>query len=109
MFGRVTYLEAVCTVNLRKLSLIMRQMRVYAEKNNLKPSLCCYKQYGVKKRNGQGRKPVILLRFSKSGLPEIEKWYSTHFIDGKRIAELKTARVENKNNLENEASHDVDE
>ena len=29
-FGRVQYLEAVCTVNLRKLSIVMHQMRVYA-------------------------------------------------------------------------------
>ena len=34
-FGRVQYLEAVCTVNLQKLSLIMHQMRVYAQKNHL--------------------------------------------------------------------------
>ena len=43
-FGRVPYLECVCTVNLRKLSFIMRQMRVYAEKSGLKPSFCYYKQ-----------------------------------------------------------------
>lgn len=67
-FGRVPYLEGVCTVNLRKLSFIMRQMRVYAEKSGLKPSFCYYKQWGVKK-NGQGHKPVIPLRFSKSGDP----------------------------------------
>ena len=35
-FGRVPYLEAVCTVNLRKLSFIMHQMRVYAQKAGLK-------------------------------------------------------------------------
>lgn len=66
------YLERVCTVNLRKLSFIMHQMRVYAQKTGLKPSFCCYKQWGVKKKNGQGHKPVIPLRFSKSGNPEIE-------------------------------------
>ena len=31
---RVAYLEAVCTMNLQKLSLIMHQMRVYAKQNN---------------------------------------------------------------------------
>lgn len=31
-FGKVDYLERVCTVNLRKLSFIMHQMRVYAQK-----------------------------------------------------------------------------
>ena len=90
------YLERVCTVNLHKLSFIMHQMRVYAQKTGLKPSFCCYKQWGVKKKNGQGHKPVIPLRFSKSGNPEIEKWYATHFVDTKRIAALKAQHpVEN--------------
>lgn len=65
-FGRVDYLERVCTANLRKLSFIMRQIRVYAGKTGLKPSFCYYKQWGVKKKNGQGHKPVIPLRFSKA-------------------------------------------
>lgn len=91
-FGRVPYLEGVCTVNLHKLSFIMRQMRVYAEKSGLKPSFCYYKQWGVKKKNGQGHKPVIPLRFSKSGDPAIERWYATHFVDFKRISQLKSDR-----------------
>ena len=64
-FGKVDYLERVCTVNLRKLFFIMHQMRVYAQKT------------------GQGHKPVIPLRFSKSGNPEVEKWYAPHFVDSK--------------------------
>ena len=87
--GRVPYLEAVCTVNLRKLSLIMHQMRVYGQQKNLKPSFCYYKQWAVKKKNG--RKPVIPLRFSKSGDDNIEKWYATHWVDSARIAELKAS------------------
>ena len=62
-FGRVVYLERGCAVNLRKLSFIMHQMRVCAQKTGLKPSFCSYKQWGVKKTNGQGHKPVIPLRF----------------------------------------------
>ncbi len=88
-FGRATYLEAVCNVNLRKLSLIMHQIRVYAQKNGLKPSVCYYKQWGTKTKNGQGKRPVIPLRFSKSGNADIEKWYSTHWVDPARIAELR--------------------
>ena len=88
-FGRVDYLERVCTVNLRKLSLVMHQMRVYAQKSGLKPSFCYYKRWGVKKKNGQGHKPVIPLRFSKSGDAEIERWYATHFVDSRQIARLK--------------------
>ena len=93
-FGRVAYLEAVCTVNLRKLSLIMHQIRVYAKQNNRKPSFCYYKQWGMKKKNGQGRKPVIPLRFSKSGDPDIERWYATHWVDSGCIAELKKRSIE---------------
>lgn len=66
-FGRIPYLEAVCTVNLRKLSVMMHQMRVYAQKAGLKPSFCYYKQWNTGKKNGQGHKTVIPLRFSKSG------------------------------------------
>ena len=64
-------------------------MRVSAQKANVKPSFCYYKRWGVKKKGGQGKKPVIPLRFSKSENPEIEKWYATHFVDSKRIALLK--------------------
>ena len=88
-FGRVDYLERVCTVNLRKLSFIMHQMRLYAQKTGLKPSFCYYKRWGVKKKNGQGHKPVIPLRFSKSGDPEIERRYATHFVDTKQVERLK--------------------
>ena len=96
--GRVDYLERVCTVNLRKLSFVMKQVRAYAQKNSLKPSVAVYKQWAVKQKTGQGRKPVIQLRFSKSGDAEIEKAYATHYVDGKRIAELKSitqAAIEN--------------
>lgn len=89
-WGRVPYLEAACTVNLRKLSFILHQMRVYAQKSGLKPSFTCYKQWGLKKKSGQGRRPVVLLRFSKSGDPGVERWYATHFVDSKRIIQLKT-------------------
>ena len=91
-FGRVDYLERVCTVNLRKLSFIMHQMRVYAQKTGLKPSFCYYKRWGVRKKNGTGHKPVIPLQFSKSGSPEIERSYATHFVDLARVQELKAAQ-----------------
>ncbi len=91
--GRIDYLERVCTVNLRKLSFIMHQIRAYAVKSNLKPSVTVYKQWGLKKPSGQGKKPVRSLRFSKSNDPDIEKWYSTHFVDVKRTAELKAEKA----------------
>ena len=71
----------------------MHQMRVYAKKSGLKSSFCYYKRWGMKKKNGQGHKPVVPLRFSKSGDPDVERWYGTHFVDFKRIEQLK-ARAE---------------
>ena len=93
-FGKVDYLERVCNVNLHKLSTIMHEMRVYAKKAGLKPSLCYYKRWDVKKKGGQGHKPVIPLRFSKTGAPEIERAYATHFVDSRQIAKLKEQKNE---------------
>ena len=90
-FGRVPFLEAVCAANLAKLSFIMRTIRAYAQKQGLKPSFTCYKQWGLKTK---GKRPVVLLRFSKSGNPDIEKQYSTHFVDTGRIQTLKNASSE---------------
>ena len=69
--GRVPYLEAVCSVNLHKLSEIMNVVRTYAAANGLKPSFTDYRQVGSKDRK---------LRFSKSGNPAIEKAYATHYV-----------------------------
>ena len=88
-YGRVPYLEKVCTLNLAKLSTVRHEMRVYAQKAKLKPSFCYYKRWAVKKKGGQGKKPVIPLQFSKSGREDIEKQYATHFVDSQRISELK--------------------
>lgn len=73
-FGRVDYLERVCKINLKKLSFVMKQMRAYAAKNNLKPSFTYYKQWGHK------GKPTRKQRFSKSGNENIERHYATHFV-----------------------------
>ena len=88
-YGRIDYLERVCTMNLHKLSSVLHQMKVYAGKAGLKPSFCYYKRWGVKKKNGQGHKPVIPLRFSKSGNEYIERTYATHFVNSYRIQQLK--------------------
>lgn len=83
-FGKVDYLERVCKVNLSKLSLIMREIRLYAAKNNLKASWTFYKQWGLKSRPHAKK-----LRFSKSGGEDIEKAYATHYVDPVRISELR--------------------
>lgn len=90
-FGRVPYLEAACTCNLRQLSFIMKQMRSYAKKAGYRQSFCYYKQWG--KKDGQGKRKVYPLRFSKSGNPEIEKSYATHFVDQKKIDEWKAEKI----------------
>ena len=87
--GNIPFLEAVCNANLNKLSLVLRTMRAYAKKQGLKASFTYYKRWGVKKR---GKKVTIPLRFSKSGNPELEKQYATHYVDQTRTEELKAAR-----------------
>lgn len=96
-YGKVAYLEQVCTCNLRKLSFIMSQIRKYAEKSNLKPSFCYYKQWGTKKKSGQERKPVIQLRFSKSGKEDIERAYATHFVNVERTEQIKKEKEDELN------------
>ena len=73
--GGVDYLERVCKVNLHKLSFIMKEIRSYANKNDLKGSWTFYKQWGQK-----GKTPAVKLRFSKSGGEDIERNYATHYI-----------------------------
>lgn len=106
-FGRAPYLEAVCTANLHKLSFILHQMSVYAKKAGLKPSVCYYKRWGMKKKGGQGAKPVLPLRFSKSGDPAVEKSYATHYVDSKRIAALKLKSIQD--NAHNNTAADAQE
>ncbi len=73
-FGRVPYLEKVCTANLKKLSAIMHEVRSYAVKNDLKASWTYYGQWGIK----NGKRPK--LRFSKSGDEKNEESYATHYL-----------------------------
>jgi len=89
--GEIPYLERVCKINLRKLSEINREMRVFAEKNKLKPSWAYYKQWS----NGKFKnKPVksIKLRFSKSGDENIERQYATHYISKQTLDEIAESR-----------------
>jgi ribosomal protein L35 len=85
-FGRVDYLEKVCKINLNKLTLINKSIRKYSTELALKSSWTAYNKYG------KGAKQR--LRFSKTGKKSIEDAYATHYVDRKRIKELK----ENKDN-----------
>ena len=70
--GKIDYLERVCKINLRKLKTVNNEIRAFANKNDLKPSMTYYNTWGQNKK-GQ-------LRFSKSGDKNIEKIYATHYI-----------------------------
>ena len=85
-FGKVPFLEQVCHANLRQLSGIMREIRAYASKNDLKPTWTFYHQYGKNHKNK--------LRFSKSGDENIEMAYSTHYLN----KEKSCAQPENSDN-----------
>lgn len=49
-FGRIPYLESVCTVNLHKLSFVMHQMRVIRPKERLKALVLLLSAVGCQKR-----------------------------------------------------------
>ncbi len=83
-FGRVDYLERVCTCNLHKLTLICKETRRYCKNQGCKESHTVYRRWGRKNRSDKRS-----LRFSKSGLPEIEKAYATHYVG---MAKLKRVR-----------------
>jgi hypothetical protein len=78
-FGKIDYLERVCKMNLKKLSAVNHEIRVFSQKNGLKPSWTYYKRWGCK-----GKK--IGLRFSKSGDEQIERLYATHYVSQRKIA-----------------------
>ena len=70
---RIPYMERVCSKNLRKLTFIMKELKRFGKEKNLKPSFTAYMSWG------KGKK--IKLQFSRSGSPNIEQEYSTHYVD----------------------------
>ena len=82
--GQVEYLEKICQTNLGKLTTINKIIRQVVAKMNLEPSLSVYNKYG----KGSKQK----LRFSKSGDFNIEKAYSTHFLNKYQIEKLKESK-----------------
>lgn len=79
--GEIPYLEKACNANLATLSFVNKTIRKISYELKLKGSITDYTKYG------KGAK--IKLIFSKTGDVNIEKLYSTHFIDNDRINELK--------------------
>src|SRR3990172_320390 len=74
-FGRTSNIERVTTVNLAKINHLLRAFQQHARAGGLRPSKTVYLSWG------KGRKQQ--LRFSKSGAPNIEDAYGTHFLKPK--------------------------
>ncbi len=66
--GQIEYLELVMKCNLSKAGTVLRILRFHGHDLNLCPSVTNYKHKNK------------MLRFSKSGDPNIEKAYSTHLL-----------------------------
>ena len=81
--GRVDYLERVVVASLGKISTAMRCFRGWARARGLQPSETAYVA------RTRDRRP---LRFSKSGDPEIERAYRTHWVSPE-LSERKRARL----------------
>ncbi|QUW20468.1 hypothetical protein JSQ81_11405 [Sporosarcina sp. Marseille-Q4063] len=71
-FKRIPYLERVIVGNLGRLNHILQTLKRFSVEQNLKPSITVYKSWG--------KGPKKLLRFSKTGNPQLEKIYSTHYV-----------------------------
>ena len=71
-FRQFRYLERLITVNLPRINLMLRTLHQNAKKGGLRASRTAYVS------SGKGAK--IPLRFSKSGDPNVEEAYSTHFL-----------------------------
>lgn len=101
--GQIPYLEKVCKINLSKLSTINNEIRVFARKNDLKPSWTFYGKWKSEKSFGKKKQQVksIQLRFSKNGNESIEKLYATHYISSLKSEEAKKIREANKTTNEN--------
>ena len=75
---RIPYLEKCIKVNIGKISFIVKIIRNNCLKGKLKESYTSYRSWG------KGTK--VALQFSKSGQPNIERLYATHFIKSKFLA-----------------------
>lgn len=70
--GKVHYLEKMIKINLAQANHLLRTLRQNAGKGGLKPSKTAYMSWGK-----DAKKP---LRFSKSGDPNLEAAYATHYV-----------------------------
>lgn len=75
-FGKVCCLEEVLSVNLAKVNHMLRTLHKNCRNGNLRASKTACVSWG--------KGPKRPLKFSKSGDPNIEAAYSTHFLRPKR-------------------------
>lgn len=78
--GQIEYLERVVKCNLSKAGTVLRILRFHGHDLNLYPSITIYKHKSK------------MLRFSKSGDPNVEKAYSTHLLKISLINKSKANR-----------------
>jgi hypothetical protein len=79
--GRVPYLERVIRLNLNQINAVCRAVHASARRGNLKPSWTAYVRWG--------KGPRLLLRFTKSGDPHLERaWATRHVRTQTRSAEV---------------------
>ena len=71
-FRQVPFLERVIRANLAQLNAILRAVQTNSAEGKLKASWTAYKSWGKSKRQP--------LRFSKSGEPNLERAYATHYL-----------------------------
>lgn len=92
--GKIEYLERVCYVSLGKLATINRLIKKISEKMKLEPSWTAYNKFG--------KEPKVRLQFSKTGDINIEKAYSTHYVNKYRINQLNELK---SNPIQEEENH----
>ncbi len=85
--GQLPNLESVIQANLNKLSYVMKCFRQWANRKSLKPSETKYM--------ARTRGPKRELQFSKSGDPNIEKAYRTHYVSP-QLSEKKLLNLKGK-------------
>jgi hypothetical protein len=90
-FGRAPYLERVLHGNLAQFSFIMKEFRKTAREMNLKESYTAYMSWG------KGTKRP--LRFSKSGDSQVERHYSTHYVNPRKAEQVKLKPATEGTNL----------
>lgn len=74
--GKVQCLEEVISVNLAKVNHMLQTLHRNCRNGNLRPSRTAYVSWG--------KGPKRPLKFSKSGDPNIEEAYATHFLRTKK-------------------------